>query len=52
LIERHRIGLSAYWVFDSINPDIGVWNITATNDNSWILDRIAATNARLAGKGN
>ncbi len=52
LIERHRIGLAAYWVFDSINPDLGVWNITATNENAWILDRIAATNARLKGEGN
>jgi hypothetical protein len=47
LIERHRIGLSACWVFDSINSDLGVWNITATNENAWILERIAATNARL-----
>jgi hypothetical protein len=47
LIETHSIDLSAYWVFDSINPDLGVWNATSDNDNAFVFERIREVNQRM-----
>lgn len=50
LIQKHRIGLSAYWVFDSLNTDLAVWNATEGNDNAFVFDMIRAANRRLAAE--
>lgn len=48
LIEKHQIPLSAYWVYDSINPDLGVWNAVPGGENDFVFDMIAETNERMA----
>lgn len=50
LIQKHRIGLSAYWVFDSLNTDLAVWNATEGNDNAFVFDMIREANRRLVAE--
>jgi hypothetical protein len=47
MIQKHRIGLSAYWVFDSLNTDLAVWNATEGNDNAFVFVMIREANRRL-----
>jgi len=48
LIEKEKIGLAAYWVFDSPNQDVAVWNAAPGNPNEFVFDKIEAFNRRLA----
>ncbi|MEX1048062.1 MAG: cellulase family glycosylhydrolase [Akkermansiaceae bacterium] len=48
LIAKHRIELSAYWVFDSLNPGLGVWNAAEGNDNAFVFEMIREANKRLS----
>lgn len=47
LIVELRVPLSAYWVYDSPNPDLVVWSAGRTGANSFVFDAIAAANSRL-----
>lgn len=47
LIEKHQISLSAYWVYDSINTDLSVWNAKSNNDNTFVFDKILEANHRM-----
>lgn len=46
-IEALEIPLSAYWVFDSPNPDLEVWNAVPGGSNDFVFDLLEATNRRL-----
>jgi hypothetical protein len=48
LIEELGIPLSAYWVFDSPNPDVAVWSAAAGNENAYVFDLIREANKRLS----
>jgi len=50
-IETLRISLSAYWVFDSPNPDVKVWNAAPGGENAFVFEMIAEANRRLAAQG-
>jgi len=50
-IEELDIPLSAYWVFNSPNPDLKVWNAESGGENAFVFEMIAAANRRLAAKG-
>jgi hypothetical protein len=45
-IEKHRVPLSAFWVFDNPNMEKD-WNVRFDNDRSYMLDLISAANARI-----
>jgi hypothetical protein len=47
LIEQTRVPLSALWVFDSLNPEIQVWNVTADNEHAYALTLLRDANRRL-----
>lgn len=49
-IEKEKIGLAAYWVFDSSNPEIAIWNAAPGNPNEFVFDKIEEFNRRLAGE--
>jgi len=49
LIEQTRVPLSALWVFDSLNPEIQVWNVTADNEHAYALTLLRDANRRLRG---
>ena len=46
LIEREKVPLAAFWVFDFAHQGDD-WNVTATNGRSFQLEAVAAANARL-----
>ncbi len=47
-IETSAIPLAAVWNFGGRMPSDGMnWNITFDNENAWMLDEIAAANARM-----
>ena len=48
LIEELRIPLSAYWVFDTPNHDLTVWNAAPGNENAFVFDLIREANERLS----
>jgi len=48
LIEELRIPLSAYWVFDTSNPDLAVWNAALGNENAFVFELIREANRRLS----
>ena len=48
LIVKYKVQLSAYWVFDSLNPAIWMYNLAPGNQNAFVLDQIAAANRLLA----
>jgi len=50
LILDLRIPLSAYWVFDSPNRELGVWNAVPGGDNGFVFEMIAEANRRLQEK--
>ncbi len=50
LIEELDIPLSAYWVFDTPNPDLVVWNASPGNENAFVFDLIRQANERLSAK--
>jgi len=45
-IEKHKVPLSAFWVFDFPNQDKN-WNVTFENDRSSFIDLVAEANVRL-----
>lgn len=47
LIVELRIPLSAYWVYDSPNPDLRVWNAVPGGANGFVFEMIAEANRRL-----
>lgn len=47
LIVELRIPLSAYWVFDSQNPELGVWSAVPGGNNGFVFEMIADANRRL-----
>lgn len=49
-IVELRVPLSAYWVFDSPNPNLGVWNAVPGGKNGFVFEMIAEANRRLQGK--
>ena len=48
LIEEFQIPLSAYWVYDTPNSDVAVWNAAPGNENEFVFQMIAETNGRLS----
>ena len=46
-LEKHEVPLSALWVYD-YKPQDRDWNITTTNDRSWMLTAIAEANRRVS----
>ncbi len=50
LIEELDIPLSAYWVFNSPNPDLVVWNAAPDNENAFVFDLIRRANERLSNR--
>lgn len=44
-IEKHRVPLAAFWVFDfpSQNED---WNVTFTNDRAFMIERVSELNRK------
>lgn len=49
IVELH-VPLSAYWVFDSPNRELGVWNAVPGGDNGFVFEMIAEANRRLQEK--
>ena len=47
LIVKYRVQLSAYWVFDSDNPDIEIYNTAPGNENAYVFEQIAEASRRL-----
>jgi hypothetical protein len=47
-IEKHRVPLAAFWVFDFGSQDKD-WNVSFENDRSWMLDQVSELNRRLTG---
>ncbi|MFI5378824.1 MAG: cellulase family glycosylhydrolase [Tepidisphaerales bacterium] len=45
-IEKHRVPLAAFWVFDQPDMDKS-WNVTFTNDRAWVLEAVRAANKRM-----
>ncbi len=45
-IERRRVPLSAFWVFDLAQQD-GEWNATFDNDRAWVIREATAAHRRL-----
>ena len=45
-IEKHRIPLAAFWVFD-LPSQKDDWNVDFANDRAWIIERVAQANARM-----
>jgi len=50
IIEQEKIGLAAYWVFDSPNPEIALWNAAPGNSNEFVFDKLEEFNRRMAGQ--
>lgn len=50
LIEDLDIPLSAYWVFDTPNPDLAVWNAAPGNANAFVFELIRQANDRLSNR--
>ena len=48
-IEKHRVPLAAFWVFDYDGQDTD-WNVTFRNDRSFMIDLVSRLNARLGAK--
>lgn len=51
LIVDLRIPLSAYWVYDSPNRDLDVWNAVPGGANGFVFEMIAEANRRLQETG-
>ena len=45
-IEKHRVPLAAFWVFDQPGMEKD-WNVTFKNDRAWMLEAVGAANKRM-----
>jgi hypothetical protein len=45
-IEKHRVPLAAFWVFDYDQQD-NDWSVSFSNDRSFMIERVSQLNARL-----
>ena len=51
-ITKGGVSLSAYWVFNSTNPDLSVWNALPDGENAFVFEMIAEANRRLAAQSH
>jgi hypothetical protein len=49
-IEKHRVPLAAFWVFDYDGQDKD-WNVSFNSDRSFMIDLVSQLNARLRRQG-
>jgi hypothetical protein len=45
-IEKHRVPLAAFWVFD-LPSQKDDWNVDFENDRAWMIGRVGQANARM-----